>query len=236
MPPVPGAIGDVMSTVLVGLPLGGHIAMWQDEGPVSYWRVIGPLPLRDRLGHGALARSEVAPRRFREAGLFNAENAVLFLPDRYRTADGQASGVTVQLEPVAPEVARMAAGQDDFVALFQWIGAIALAAARRGEFLAVETGGWQIPFNPYVLMMAALAPDDAWYSHVETGPIPTGAPIWRDQRSDADATSQVLRGPARTDTIAAAGHLASYAISTWRIHPLELGLSFGPSPFGPWPG
>jgi hypothetical protein len=225
-----------MRTVLVGLPLGGHLALWHDEGPVSYWRVIASPPLRDRLGHGAVARSEVASRRFREVGLFNVENAVLFLPDRYRTTDGQASGVTVQLAPVVPEAARIAAEQDDLAELFRWIGAIALSAARRGEFLAVETGGWQIPFTPYVLMMAAMAPDYTWYSHVETGPIPSGAPVWRDQLPDASATSQVMRGPARTGTIAAAGHLASFAISTWQIHPLELGLSFGPSPFGPWPG
>lgn len=232
----PGSPGDVLSTVVVGPPMGGHLALWHDDGAVSYWRVTDSPSPRDRLGQGGVARSEVASRRFREVGLFNAENAVLILPDRYGSADGQVSGVPVQLAPSAPEAARDAAGQEDPVEFFQWIGALALAAARRGEFVAVESGGWDIPFAPYVLMMAMHAPDGTWYSHVETGPVPDGAPVWRDRPPDPGATSQVLGGPARADTIAAAGHLAGFAIGTWQAHPFELGLSFGPSPSGPWPG
>ncbi len=225
-----------MHTVLVGLPLGGHLSLWHGDGRVSYWRVIDSTPLRDRLGHGTVARSEVVPRRFREAGMLNAENATLFLPDRYRGDGDQVGATAVRLAPVTREAARTAAGQENPAEVFGWLGGIVLAAARRGEFVAVETGGWEIPFAPYVLMLAGREPDGAWYSHVETSPVPRGAYVWRDQPAAPDATSQVVGGPANMDTIMVAGRLAGFAIGTWRIHPFELGLSFGPSPSGPWPG
>lgn len=234
--PPPGSVGDVLRTVLFGPPMGDHLVLWHDDGAVTYWRVVQAPPLRERIGYGAVARSEVAERRFRECGLFNPDTSVLFLPDRYGGADGQVGGVPVQLEAVPADAARAAANQDDPAGFYRWIGDVVLAAARRGEFVAVETGGWEVPFSPYVLMMAAHGPDGGWYSHVETAPVPGGAPIWRDRPPPADATSQVLSSRAAPDTIAVAGHLAGAAMTTWEAHPFELGLSFGPSPFGPWPG
>jgi hypothetical protein len=224
-PPV--AAGDVLQTVLAGLPLAGYLPLWQDGG-VTFWRMKDPEAVRDRLGAGVESRSEVDTRRYREAAMFSPSTGTLFLMDRFRDEAGHLGGTSTQLEPASQEEAYAAVDDKAVSELYVWLGEVVLASVRRGEFVAVETGGWDVPMRPVVLIMLRTDGRE-WHSVVETSPVPTGAPVWRDQQP-VNGNTQVLASPATDQTVRASGLLTRFAVATWGMHPFQLGLSFGPNP------
>jgi hypothetical protein len=213
---------DALRTVLLGLPVGEYLPLWHED-TVTFWRMSEPDAVRERIGFGVESRAEVDTRRYREAALLDEERHTLFL------ADGEARrGPGFPLTPASEAAAFAAAGDQALSQLWAWLGEVVLAAAERGEFVAVEAGGWHVPITPVVLM--TLRPDgEEWQSVVETSPVPVGAPVWRDQQPVAGDT-QLLASPATEQTLRAAGLLTRFAVATWDVHPLRLGLSFGPNP------
>jgi hypothetical protein len=219
--------GDVLRTVLVGLPLAGYLPLWQEDG-VTYWRMSDPAAVRARLGAGVESRSEIDSKRFREAAMFSPSRGTLFLMDRYRDETGHLGGTSPQLTPATEEEAYAAVDDKALSELYTWLGEVVLAAVRRGEFVAVENGGWQVPMTPVVLVMLRTDGRE-WHSVVEASPVPEGAPVWRDQQP-VEGNTQVLASPATDQTVRASGLLTRFAVSTWGVHPFQLGLSFGPNP------
>lgn len=226
-PEPPVQEGDVLHTVLVGLPLAGYLPLWQENG-VTYWRMGDPEAVRARLGAGVESRSEIDSKRFREAAMFSPSRGTLFLMDRYRDETGHLGGTSTQLTPATEEEAYAAVDDKALSELYTWLGEVVLAAVRRSEFVAVETGGWQIPMTPVVLVMLRTDGRE-WHSVVEASPVPEGAPVWRDQQP-VEGNTQVLASPATDQTVRASGLLTRFAVSTWGVHPFQLGLSFGPNP------
>ncbi|TDV55451.1 hypothetical protein [Actinophytocola oryzae] len=223
----PGSAGDVLQTVLVGLPLAGYLPLWQEDG-VTFWRMTDPDAVRSRLGAGIGSRSEIDERRYREAAMLSPSRGTLFMMNRTRDETGHLGGTSTQLEPATREEAYAAVDDKAVSELYAWLGEVVLASVRRGEFVAVESGGWEIPMRPVVLIMLRTDGRD-WHSVVETSPIPEGAPVWRDQQP-VDGDTQVLASPATDQTIRASGLLTRFAVATWGMHPFQLGLSFGPNP------
>jgi len=223
----PARAGDVLQTVLVGLPLAGYLPLWQESG-VTFWRMKDPEAVRARLGAGVESRSEIDNRRYREAAMFSPSRGTLFLMDRVRDDSGHLGGTSTQLEPATEDEAYAAVDDKAVSELYVWLGEVVLASVRRGEFVAVESGGWEIPMRPVVLMMLRTDGRE-WHSVVETSPVPAGAPVWRDQQP-VDGDTQVLASPATDQTIRASGLLTRFAVATWGMHPFQLGLSFGPNP------
>lgn len=230
-PPPPASVGDVLHTVLVGVPIGDYLPLWQREGQedtITFWRMSDPDAVRARLGTGVESRSAVDTGRYREAAMFSPERQMLFLMDRYRDDSGNLGGTSEQLFPATEDEAYQAADDKALSGLYSWLGEVMLAAVRRGEFVAVETGGWDVPVNPVVLVMLRTDGRE-WHSVVETSPVPVGAPVWRDQQP-VEGTSQILASPATDQTLRASGLLTRFAINTWSMHPFQLGISFGPNP------
>jgi hypothetical protein len=225
--PAPAQEGDVLHTVLVGMPLAGYLPLWQEDG-VTYWRMSDPEAVRARLGAGVESRSEIDSRRYREAAMFSPARGTLFLMDRYRDENGNLGGTSTQLTPATEEEAFAAVDDKALSELYAWLGEVVLASVRRGEFVAVETGGWQVPMTPVVLTMLRTDGRE-WHSVVEASPVPVGAPVWRD-RQPVEGDTQVLASPATDQTVRASGLLTRFALSTWGTHPFRLGLSFGPNP------
>jgi hypothetical protein len=225
--PAPVQEGDVLHTVLVGLPLAGYLPLWQENG-VTYWRMSDPEAVRARLGAGVESRSEIDSKRFREAAMFSPSRGTLFLMDRYRDETGHLGGTSTQLTPATEEEAYAAVDDKALSELYTWLGEVVLASVRRGEFVAVETGGWEVPMNPVVLVMLRTDGRE-WHSVVEASPVPEGAAVWRDQQP-VEGNTQVLASPATDQTVRASGLLTRFAVSTWGVHPFRLGLSFGPNP------
>ena len=86
-------------------------------------------------------------------------------------------------------------------------------------------------------MAAIREPAGEWQSHVETGPVPHGAPVWSDHPTGTGQRRTGAPSPRdAAENFSAASQLAELAIATWDLSLLELGLSFGPGPAGPWPG
>jgi hypothetical protein len=220
-------VGDVLQTVLVGLPLAGYLPLWLEDG-VTFWRMKDPDAVRARLGAGLESRSEIDTRRYREAAMFSPSRGTLFLMDRFRDETGHLGGTSTQLEPATEEEAYAAVDDRAVSELYAWLGEVVLGSVRRGEFVAVESGGWTVPMRPVVLVMLRTDGRE-WHSVVETSPVPTGAPVWRDQQP-VDGDTQVLASPATDQTIRASGLLTRFAVGTWGMHPFQLGLSFGPNP------
>jgi hypothetical protein len=220
-------VGGVMHTVLVGLPIGGYLPLWQNNA-VSYWRMTDPDVVRGRLGVGVESRSEIDGLRFREAAMLEPDRHTLVLMDRYRDKTGNLGGTSVQLIPATEEEAYRAADDRALSELYGWLGDVALAASERGEFVAVGTGGWNVSLTPTVLFMLRTDGRD-WHSVVETSPVPVDAPLWREQQPISGDT-QSLVWPATDRNIRAAGLLTRFAVATWSLHPFQLGLSFGPNP------
>lgn len=219
--------GDVLQTVLVGLPLAGYLPLWQESG-VTFWRMKDPDAVRARLGAGVESRSEVDTRRYREAAMFSPSRGTLFLMNRLRDDSGHLGGTSTQLEPASEEEAYAAVDDKAVSELYVWLGEVALASVQRGEFVAVESAGWKVPMRPVVLIMLRTDGRE-WHSVVETSPVPVGAPVWRDQQP-VDGDTQVLASPATDQTVRASGLLTRFAVATWGMHPFQLGLSFGPNP------
>lgn len=221
--------GDVLETVLVGYPVGGVVRLWHDERSPSTWRLEDSEVLTRHLALGELVRSEVISKRFREAGLFNPESHTLVLPRRHPDRDGNMEvAATVVLESIARDEADQAASESDLADFFERLGPIVVSAARRGEFVAIETGGWEIPFAPFVLFAVLRDPGHDWQSHVETSPVPRGAPVWSQQpQPDDDDGTQVLRAPASVENIVAGPTLAGIAIAGWNTSLLDWAFRSG---------
>ncbi|MGH3877878.1 MAG: hypothetical protein ACRDSK_12685 [Actinophytocola sp.] len=227
VPAQPVGAGETMHTVLIGLPVGGYLPLWHNNS-VSYWRMTDPDGVRSRLALGIESRAEIDNARFREAALFTPDRNTLFLMDRYRNGTGNLGGASTQLVPASEDEAFRAVDDKAISDLYTWIGDIVVAAGQRGEYVAIETGGWNVPVAPVVLIM--LRNDGReWHSVVETSPVPAGAPVWRDQQP-VDGDTQLLASPANERTMRAAGLLTRFAVATWPMHPFQLGLSFGPNP------
>ncbi|MGB3440990.1 MAG: hypothetical protein WBA97_19750 [Actinophytocola sp.] len=225
--PAPAEDGDALHTVLVGLPLAGYLPLWQENG-VSYWRMSDPEAVRARLGAGVESRSEIDARRLRESARFSPSRGTLFLMDRDRDETGHLGGTSTQLTPATEEEAYAAVDDRALSELYTWLGEVVLAAVRRGEFVAVESGGWQVPMTPVVLVMLRTDGKE-WHSVVEASPVPEGALVWRDKQP-VEGNTQVLVSPATDQTVRASGLLIRFAVTTWGVHPLQLGLSFGQNP------
>lgn len=226
-PEPPAEPGDVLHTVLVGLPLAGYLPLWREDG-VTFWRMSDPDAVRTRLGAGVESRSEIDSRRFREAAMFSQSRGTLFLMDRYRDETGHLGGTSTQLTAATKDEAYAAVDDRALSELYTWLGEVVLSAVRRGEFVAVESGGWAVPMTP--VMLAMLRTDGReWHSVVEASPVPEGAPVWRDQQP-VEGNTQVLASPATDQTVRATGLLTRFAVAAWGAHPFQLGLSFGPNP------
>ncbi|MGQ0837914.1 hypothetical protein [Actinokineospora sp.] len=219
--------GDVLETAAIGLPVGGYLPLWH-QGQVSYWRLADPAPVLGRLGMGTVSRAEIDTRRYREIALLAAGRATMMLTARYPSADGEIVAESHDLVPATAEEAHAAATDEALTDLYRWIGDRVHAAATRGEFVAVETGGWTVPVEPCVLMLVRPS-GDTLLSVVEATPVPVGAAIWAD-RQPVVGNGQTLVSPANDATLRVAGHLTRFAVQAWGVHPFGLGLSFGPNP------
>jgi hypothetical protein len=228
--PVSPLTGMPLTGVLVGPPVGGHIALW-DENDVSFWRLSGSPP--SMLGAGAMIRADDETGRYREVGLLDRETGLLVLRDREPGPGDTPVSQLVQLVPVGTEEAKAESMRGDVTAA-EWLGDVAFAAAARGEWLAIHRGSWEGPFTPVVVIELLQDADGAWLSAVRATPVPAGAPFWSDHAVAPGAERQQVTAPASHKALSLGGALALSAFLEWGIHPLMLGMTFGPNPLGPW--
>jgi hypothetical protein len=170
--------------------------------------------LRELLARGRAPRTPLAPHRFREVGRLDA--SVLLVgqrPFEIEWCD----------EPPASDSLWAAAAD-----VFQDAAAAAIA---RGEFVVVEPGGWQSKSERYALAGATRTPGE-WLLRVEAMPAPR-VPSWPEPPEGRAGWG--VAAPAEPAALAALGSLLADAVSMWAMSPLDVTLTFGTQPDGPWP-
>jgi hypothetical protein len=217
--------GDVGLVAMLSPVVDGEIRIWTDQGH-ALWRVHEPERLAAAMGKGAVARTGVEPNRFREVGLL-MKSGTLLLPARMTPGQKPIKAGSFELSR-APGRADSQTQRNEFA---RWLGTAALSAARRGEFLVVENGGWDHQPHPYALFMC-MKRDEIRVSHLEVSPAPNRSSLlWPSPPANpagASATAQ-----ATEPIVAVAGHALASAAAEWAHSPLDLAVTYGPSPDGP---
>ena len=208
------------------------LRIWRSDGQAECRQIRQPELVTKSLGRGLLARTSPEANRFREVGLLDAKQDVLILLGRGQVQPGagqvSAGAQTVQagLCPTpSPDPAT-------WTSWGRWLGHLLLAAAGRGEYLVVETGGWDAVNEPYVLMGVFPDATGSWLSQVEAVPAPADPP-WTAPVAGRPGSS--VSAPASRENVSVAGFLAVQAIGMWADTPFDVVLTFGPHPSGPWP-
>lgn len=224
-------VGTELETVLLGGLTGDVFRIWRSDGQAECRHVQQPELVAEALGRGLLARTSLEPNRFREVGLLDARQDVLILLGRGQFRPGadqvSAGAQTVQAQPCPTPPP----DPDMWTTWGRWLGDVLLAAASRGEYVVVETGGWDAVNVPYVLMGVFPDTAGAWVSQVGASPAPSDPP-WT---APADGTGSSISAPANRENVSVAGFLAVQAVGMWAATPLDVVLTFGRHPNGPWP-
>ena len=206
--------GERSESVLLGCLVKEHLRLWPSDGRAECVRVLHPSDLRAALAHGVAPRTSLVPGRFREAGRLEPSGTLRIGKQKFAVEVSEEPAVSQELWVAAAEVFQDAAA----------------AAIGRGEYLVVETGGWEIEQEPFAIA-GAREPRGKWLVYVEAVPAPL-APSW-----PPPIEGKVGRGicaPAEPETLAALGPLIADATSSWARSPLDVVLTFGRQPDGPW--
>lgn len=215
--------GDIASTVMLSPCVGGLLRTWEESNAASLWSVPNADFLLSRQGSGLLGRSLREEGRFIESGLLVPNRQTLMLRGRFPTQadDGsmQLDGSMLRLEPAA---APNESALDDFRALLSQAIRHCLSS---GEFLVVETGGWDAPTEPYCLFIV-VEEDGHQLNVIETAPQPLASEVWAPHSIPGEAGT-TLRAPMTPETIDIAPLVMIEAIATWGVEPWDLALVFG---------
>jgi len=202
-------------TVVLGCLVKEHLRIWRADGRAETVRLLHPSALREFLARGLAPRALLEAERFREIG--HLDGAGVLVIGRRPFA------IEVCDEPPASDALWEAAAE-----VFQAAAADAIA---RGEFLVVEPGGWTPKAERYALAGATRTPGE-WLLRVEAAPAPR-APSWPEPPEGQAGWG--VAAPAEPTALAALGSLLADAVSMWAISPLDVTLTFGEQPDGPWP-
>ena len=221
--------GATLDTVLLGPLLESRLRYWAPDGTPHLVTVDDAAAFGELTARGLLARTSPEPGRFREVALRDAWAATLYLVERPVGRPEQpitASGAQfVFSEAVATS------GEDLWRAAADWWRDAYQQAARRGEFLVIEPGGWEAGSEPYVLALVGRGDDGGWASILEAAPAPVGS-MWPPTR-EPGAT---IRAPLSAETLAVSGLLIADAVRTWVSTPFDTVITYGVNPVGPVPG
>ena len=227
------APGDNLDPVLLGGFSGRCLRFWHGDGRPETVEVDDPSPLGSLLWRGVLARTSPEPRRFREVALLNEPAHQIILLERPIQREGQGETVgavaraTLSFTPSeAPQPS-----PEMWDEAGHWLCSVVTEAAARGEFVVVDRGGWEPGTEPYALFCVIAQSDGSLTSHLEAAPPPASS-MWPPPTGSGSS----LDAPARMDTVSVAGILLASAASTWAGTPLDVVLTFGASPTGPFPG
>lgn len=150
------------------------------------------------------------------------DRGALFLQSQFPKVEGDDFVVDAHMVTLEPADDATDSVYDDVRSLFTRAIHYVLA---NDEFLVVEKGGWDAPFEPFCLFIV-IAEGDDFISVVETAPAPHGSEL-REPHIVAGRESNTLSAPASRETIDFAAVVMMEAIATWGLQPWDLALTFG---------
>jgi hypothetical protein len=192
-----------------------HLRLWKSDGRAACVRPLHPSALRAFLARGLAPRTSLGPGRFREFGRLDPAGVLV--------VGKRPFAVEICEEPAVSDALWAAAAE-----VFQDAAADAIA---RGEHLVIEPGGWEKTCPIFALAGAKKTPGE-WFLHIEAVPAPR-APSWPEPPEGQAGWG--VAAPAEPEALAALGALLRDAVSMWARSPLDVVLTFGKQPDGPWP-
>ena len=146
-------VGDTGSLAMLSLCAGGLLRTWTDSGSSGLWTVEEAELLHGIQGSGVIGRSVREGGRFREVGLLSDDNRTLILQPRFPTT-GEGDHLEFEATVLTLEPAREAS-DSVYGDVQQLLEQAVRHVVTNSEFLVVERGGWDAPFEPYCLFIVA---------------------------------------------------------------------------------
>lgn len=210
-------VGASLVVAMLSPVAGGMIRTWT-ESETRLWGVDKPAELSGLLGRGAIARTAVSDNLFREVGLLDADTGRLVVQGRAANSEGEAQAQIFQLGEPSGLANNPWDDLQDFVA------AASLGAAQRGEFLSVESGGWDASPTPS-FFFTLTEEDGEVVSVIEASPPPRGTEVWPEVPADQEGCS--LSAPLGEDTLEVVAAYAASALDSWGLDPWAVAVTFG---------
>ena len=212
-------VGATLAVAMVSPVAGGRVRTWTGKES-RVWSVDEPAVLAALIGRGVIARTYFSDKLFREVALLDAEAGVLVVQERL--AGGEEPGAKARVFQLGEPAAPATNPWDD---LQDFVAAAALGAAQRGEFLSVESGGWDAPPSP-AFFFTLVEEDGEVVSVIEASPPPRGTEVWPEAPADQDCCS--LQAPLADDTLEVVGAFAASALDSWGLDPWAVAVTYGP--------
>ena len=192
-----------------------YLRLWPSDGRAECVRVLHPSDLRAALAQGVAPRTSLVPGRFREAGRLEPSGTLRIGKQKFAVEVSEEPAVSQALWVAAARGVPRRGGRRDRPGRVpggrdRRLGDRAGTVRHRGRTRG-SRGKWQV--------------------YVEAVPAPL-APSW-----PPPIEGKVGRGvcaPAEPETLAALGPLIADATSSWARSPLDVVLTFGKQPDGPW--
>lgn len=224
MSDLPSEPGDTLVPVQLSPCVGGLVRTWAEHGS-RLWSVREAAALAAVQGTGLLARTPRGEQRFREVTLLHESTGRLVLEPRDPAQpDGAALPVTtISLEPAG--AAGSEAPQDFRRAINQAVRHVASTF----EYLVIEVGGWEAPYEPYAFFALHVDESGRQLSTIEVSPAPTGSELWRPHvRRGAPGAS--VSAPVSAEAIDMAAYYLADAVVALELLPWDVALTFGVRP------
>jgi hypothetical protein len=222
-----GRAGETLTPVQLSPCVGGLVRTWSEGGGDRLWSVPDDesgAALMAAQGTGVLARSPRGTDRYRETGLLDEESGTLVLRPRFpERGDGEEHAfrqVSLQLAPAG-------AARPEAVADFARVVNQAVRhVAATFEYLVIEVGGWQAPFEPFAFFALHVDDDGSRLSTVEAAPVPRGSELWQPHvRPGADGVS--VSAPVSAEAIDGATFYLADAVAGFDLLPWDVAFTFG---------
>src|SRR3954471_9414788 len=223
MTDLPLDAGDTLLPAQLSPCVGGLVRTWTEQG-TRLWSLPHDDVLVAAQGTGMLARSVRGEQRFRETALLHEESGTLVLtprfPDRAAGEELSFQSSALQLEPA--EEARPKAREDFARAVNQAVRHVAATF----EYLVIEVGGWEAPFEPYAFFALHVDEDGRQLSTVEVAPAPGGSELWQPHlHSGAPGAS--VSAPVSAESIDGATFYLADAVAGFDLLPWDVAFTFG---------
>ena len=223
MTDLPLDAGDTLLPAQLSPCVGGLVRTWTEQG-TRLWSLPHDDVLVAAQGTGVLARSVRGEQRFRETALLHEESGTLVLtprfPDRAAGEELAFQSSALQLEPA--EEARPKAREDFARVINQAVRHVAATF----EYLVIEVGGWDAPFEPYAFFALHVGEDGRQLSTVEVAPVPRGSELWQPH-SRPGAPGASVSAPVSAEAIDGATFYLADAVAGFDLLPWDVAFTFG---------
>jgi hypothetical protein len=215
--------GDALLPAQLSPCVGGLVRTWTASG-TRLWSVPDDAALMAAQGTGVLARTERGQDRYREMALLDEASGTLVLQPRFpeRAAGEELAFQETTVRLVPAEQARPQAAEDFARVINQAVRHVAATF----EYLVIEVGGWDPPFEPYAFFALHVDDDGRQLSTVEVAPVPRDSELWQPHIHPG-APGASVSAPVSAEAIDGATFYLADAVAGQDLLPWDVAFTFG---------